>query len=294
MRIDERAAAFTALGLAKASRRPGRGACVTSGTAAANFHPAIIEADESGVPLLVLTADRPPELRGTGANQTIDQVKLYGDAVRWYADPGVPRAPRGRRRRLAVPGLPGVRAGVRETGTFPGPVHLNLPFRDPLVPGPVVPGKDAGLAGTPGRAPRWRPVDEGRGAAATPRALELAWAERGLVVCGDGDYDPEPLLELARAAGWPVLAEPSSNARRGPNALTGYQYLLACPEFMAAHRPEVIISAGRPGLSRPQSALLGLASPWRRRRSGTSSSRKGPAAGRTRSAPRQTSRRPSG
>ncbi len=92
-----------------------------------------------------------------------------------------------------------------------------------------------------------------------PRALDLGWAERGLVVCGDGDYDAGPLLDLAESAGWPVLAEPSSGARRGPNALAGYQYLLASREFTAACRPGVIVSAGRPGLSRPQSALLGLA-----------------------------------
>jgi len=80
-----------------------------------------------------------------------------------------------------------------------------------------------------------------------------------VVVCGDGDYDAAALVELAEQAGWPILAEPSSGARRGPNALTGYQYLLAAPEFMAASRPEVIVSAGRPGLTRPQSALLALA-----------------------------------
>jgi len=95
-----------------------------------------------------------------------------------------------------------------------------------------------------------------------PAPLPLPWTERGVVVCGDGDYDASPLLELAERAGWPVLAEPSSGARRGPNALAGYQYLLASGEFMAANAPDLIISAGRPGLSRPQSALLGLALSW--------------------------------
>jgi len=289
VRIDERSASFTALGLAKVSRRPVAVLC-TSGTAAANFHPAVIEADESAVPLLLLTADRPPELRATGASQTIDQVKLYGSAVRWYADAGVPE-PR--------PGMVGYwrslacRAwahALGATGTLPGPVHLNLPFRDPLVPdtGPAVgagPVASLGPKTTPaavsvpdadwpepldGRAdgqPWTRfaggtgvPVASAVAGTGAPMALlELPWAERGVVVCGDGDYDAVALVELAERAGWPVLAEPSSGARRGPNALTGYQYLLASPSFMAAYRPEVIISAGRPGLSRPQTALLALA-----------------------------------
>ena len=260
VRIDERSAAFTALGLAKASGRPVAVVC-TSGTAAANFHPAVIEADESAVPLLLLTADRPPELRGTGASQTVDQVKLYGSAVRWYAESGVPQ------RR---PGLAGYwrslacRAWAHAAGalgTLPGPVHLNLPFRDPLVPGA---GQDAGQAdwpesldGRPGGQPWTRVMAAGVVPAAAP--LELPWTERGVVVCGDGDYDAAALIELAERAGWPVLAEPSSGARRGPNALAGYQYLLASPEFMAAHRPAVVVAAGRPGLTRPQSALLALA-----------------------------------
>jgi 2-succinyl-5-enolpyruvyl-6-hydroxy-3-cyclohexene-1-carboxylate synthase len=257
VRIDERSAAFTALGLAKVSRRPVAVLC-TSGTAAANFHPAVIEASESAVPLLVLTADRPPELRGTGANQTVDQVKLYGDAVRWYAESGVPE------RR---PGMAGYwrslacRAWAQAAGalgTLPGPVHLNLPLRDPLVPDAAA---EAGewpepLTGRADGGPWTRIAD----APATAEPLVLPWTERGVLVCGDGDYEAAPLVRLAEQAGWPVLAEPSSGARRGPNALTGYQYLLASPEFMAAHQPDVIISAGRPGLTRPQSALLGLAS----------------------------------
>jgi 2-succinyl-5-enolpyruvyl-6-hydroxy-3-cyclohexene-1-carboxylate synthase len=252
VRVDERSASFLALGLAKVSRRPVAVLC-TSGTAAANFHPAVIEADESGAPLLVLTADRPPELRATGANQAVDQVKLYGGAVRLYAEPGVPEK---------VPGMAGYWRSLAcqawaqaagAGGTFPGPVQVNLPFRDPLVP-----DDDSGwpepLDGRPDGEP-WTRVSGG--GAAVP--LDLPWAERGLVVCGDGDYDAAPLVELAELAGWPVLAEPSSGGRRGQNALTGYQYLLASPEFMAAHRPDVIVSAGRPGLSRPQSALLSLA-----------------------------------
>ena len=255
VRIDERSAAFTALGLAKASRRPVAVLC-TSGTAAANFHPAVIEADESGVPLLVLTADRPPELRATGASQTVDQVKLYGEAVRWYAEAEVPQA------RLGAVGYwrsLACQAWARaagEGGAFPGPVHVNLPFRDPLVPDD---DDDAGwpesLDGRQDGAP-WTRV---RGATAAIQPLELPWTERGLVVCGDGDCDAEALLDLAERAGWPVLAEPSSGARRGPNALPGYQYLLASGAFIAEYRPDVIVSAGRPGLSRPQSALLGLA-----------------------------------
>jgi len=257
VRIDERSASFTALGLAKASGRPVAVLC-TSGTAAANFHPAVIEADESAVPLLVLTADRPPELRGTGASQTIDQVKLYGGAVRWYAEAGVPERVRGVAAYWRSLACQAWAQASGAAGTIPGPVHVNLPFRDPLVPDASGSGDDAGwpdsLDGRPGGAP-WTRV--GGSAAAEP--LDLPWAERGVVVCGDGVYDAAPLIEVAERAGWPVLAEPSSGARRGPNALTGYQYLLAAPEFMAAHRPAVIISAGRPGLSRPQSALVGLA-----------------------------------
>jgi 2-succinyl-5-enolpyruvyl-6-hydroxy-3-cyclohexene-1-carboxylate synthase len=255
VRIDERSASFTALGLAKASRRPVAVLC-TSGTAAANFHPAVIESDESGIPLLVLTADRPPELRSTGANQAIDQIKLYGSAVRWFFEAGVPERRVGAAaywRSLACQAW-GHAAG--SAGGFAGPVHLNLAFRDPLTPDLAGQAGDQdwpeSLDGRAGGKP-WTRFESG---GVAPGQLELPWTERGVVVCGDGDYDAAALVELAGQAGWPVLAEPSSGARRGPNALPAYQYLLATPEFMAAHRPDVLVSAGRPGLSRPQSALL--------------------------------------
>ena len=297
VRIDERSASFTALGLAKASRRPVAVLC-TSGTAAANFHPAVIEADESGVPLLVLTADRPPELRGTGANQAIDQIKLYGNAVRWFCEVGVPERRPGAAAYWRSVACQAWAHAAGSAGGFAGPVHLNLAFRDPLTP--ETRPRGAGLARVPGRPPRRHPLDSlfwvqgvegvwgerfppgagdsgGRppgpaqispqergipgvvppGQHPPPGEIELPWTERGVVVCGDGDYDAAPLVGLAERAGWPVLAEPSSGARSGPNALPAYQYLLATREFVAAHRSDVVVSAGRPGLSRAQMAFLG-------------------------------------
>jgi 2-succinyl-5-enolpyruvyl-6-hydroxy-3-cyclohexene-1-carboxylate synthase len=257
VRVDERSAAFLALGLAKAGGRPAAVLC-TSGTAAASFHPAVIEADESGVPLLVLTADRPPELRGTGANQAIDQLKLFGAAVRWFAEAGVPEARPGMNAYWRSLAGRAWAAASGAGGTFPGPVHINVPLRDPLVPGLEDPvtgtaGWAEPLEGRPGGAPWARLAPAGRGG---PGVLDLPWAERGVIVAGDGTADPGALLDLAAAAGWPVLAEPSSGARCGPNALGGYQYLLDHPGFCAAHRPDLVICAGRPGLSRGQLAFL--------------------------------------
>ncbi len=264
VRVDERSASFLALGLAKASRRPVALVC-TSGTAAAHFHGAVIEAGEAGVPLLVLTADRPPELRGTGANQTIDQVKLYGDAVRWFCEAGVPEARPGMNGYWRSLACRAWAAAAGADGGFPGPVHLNLPLREPLVPGvPDAAGEEPGgwpepLDGRPGGAP-WTSFP---GAARDAAAVDLPWAERGVIVCGDGCGDPAALLRLAEQAGWPVLAEPSSGARTGPMCLAAYQYLLDSPAFMAGHRPDVIVSAGRPGLSRAQLGYLKQAGPVR-------------------------------
>jgi 2-succinyl-5-enolpyruvyl-6-hydroxy-3-cyclohexene-1-carboxylate synthase len=259
VRIDERSAGFLALGLAKASGRPVAVVC-TSGTAAAHLHAAVIEADEAAVPLLVLTADRPPELRGTGANQTIDQIKLYGGAVRWFCETGVPEARPGMNGYWRSLACRAWAIACGRLGTLPGPVHLNLSLREPLVPGIADPAGGAwpeALGGRPDGSP-WTVFGE---SAVGPPVLDLPWAERGVVVCGDGCADPGAVLRLAGQAGWPVLAEPSSGARAGPNSLAAYPYLLESPAFVAAHRPDMIVSAGRPGLSRAQFAFLRTASP---------------------------------
>jgi 2-succinyl-5-enolpyruvyl-6-hydroxy-3-cyclohexene-1-carboxylate synthase len=263
VRIDERSAAYLGLGLAKASGVPSVVVC-TSGTAAANFHPAVIEADEACVPLIVLTADRPPQLRGTGANQAIDQIKLYGSAVRWYCEAGVPEARQGMAaywRSLACA------AWAHATGAvdgLPGPVHINVPLAEPLVPD-ADPGWSEPLDGRPGGAP-WTQFGSGQVPAGTSGAasagaertgqVELPGSARGVLICGDGTPDPGGLVAAAEDAGWPVLAEPPSGARQGPCALSAYQYLLATPEFVAAHQPEIVVTAGRLGLSRQQTAFL--------------------------------------
>ena len=242
VRIDERSASFLALGLARASRAPVAVVC-TSGTAAANFHPAVMEADQSGVPLLVLTADRPPELRGTGANQTVDQIGLYGSAVRMFTEVGTPEP---------VPGMVAYwrplagRAWASALGGRPGPVHLNVAFRDPLIPdrderAPWPEPLEGRPDGEPWTHRRRRPAE--------PAPFTLPMVERGVIVCGDGDYDPVPFLTLAELTGWPLLAEPTSNARR-VGAVSTYRHLLASSRFMTEHVPELVVSVGRPNLSR--------------------------------------------
>jgi 2-succinyl-5-enolpyruvyl-6-hydroxy-3-cyclohexene-1-carboxylate synthase len=250
VRVDERTAAFLALGLARGSGRPVP-VLTTSGTATAHLHAAVLEADASGVPLLVLTADRPPELRATGANQTIDQPGLYGGAVRFTADVGVPEDGRAEQqnrywRALVARALLVARGAVSGD---PGPVQLNLAFREPLLPdGAAVPeGAWAGRAdGGPWTA----------GRPGTPGPAPLpAGPARTVVVAGDA---PPALgraaAELARRQGWPVVAEPSSGA--WGSGLRGGSLLLGAAGWLAAHRPERVLVVGRPTLSRPVSALL--------------------------------------
>ncbi|MEU8147679.1 2-succinyl-5-enolpyruvyl-6-hydroxy-3-cyclohexene-1-carboxylic-acid synthase [Nonomuraea sp. NPDC048901] len=241
VRIDERSASFLALGLARRAERPVALIC-SSGTAAANFHPAVVEASESGVPLLVLTADRPPELRGTGANQTIDQIKLYSSAVRWFAEVGVPEDRPGQ---VAYWRSLACRAYQRAAGpAAPGPVHLNLAFREPLIPDGDTSWCESldGDANGPWVRARVAPP---------PIALHIPPTRRGVLVVGDGAANVRRYVAAAGMAGWPVVSEPNGGGRYGDHAVSTYHYLLGTPEFADAHRPDVVVTLGRPGLSRP-------------------------------------------
>ena len=250
VRIDERTAAFLALGLAKASGWPVP-VLTTSGTATAHLHAAVLEADAAGVPLLALTADRPPELRDTGANQTIAQPGLYGGAVRAAVDVGVPEAGREEAqnrywRSLVAKALLTARGALSGD---PGPVHLNLLFREPLLPEDADVRTAGPWSGRPDGAP-WT----GGSAAAVVRPPDTGPARTLVVV---GDTLPElgrAAAELAAARGWPVVAEPSSGA--WPASVRGGALLLGVPGWLAAHRPERVLVVGRPTLSRPVSALL--------------------------------------
>ena len=241
--LDERSAAFFALGAAKASRRPAVVLC-TSGTAAAEFHPAVLEASHARVPLVVCTADRPPELRDTGAGQAVDQLKLYGDAVRWFAEVGAPSAGD-----EATPYWRSVasRAVAAAAGPPAGPVHLNLAFREPLVPTGaeivVPPGRDdcAPWVTSAARRPQPDAADVDR------LAFVVAAETRGVIVAGWGaDVDPEAVERFATAASWPVLADPISGVRQGPNAVSTYDALLRSPAVAASLRPDVVLRLGAP------------------------------------------------
>ena len=233
--VDERSAGFFALGAAQATRTPVAVLC-TSGTAAANLHPAVCEADESGVPLLVLTADRPPELRDIGAGQTIDQLKLYGDAVRWFCEVGTHEADDEgllHYRSTACRAFAAARGEPRS-----GPVHLNFAWREPLAP---MPG-ETGVTATDPLALQGRdvrpltavtPIDARTDDFALDElARHLREAESGVIVAGR-QTDPglrEPLARLGLAAGFPILAEPTSQIRWGPhdkgNVVSAYDAIL--------------------------------------------------------------------
>jgi 2-succinyl-5-enolpyruvyl-6-hydroxy-3-cyclohexene-1-carboxylate synthase len=257
--IDERSAGFVALGLAKASGRPVAVTC-TSGTAATNLHPAVAEAWEARVPLIVLTADRPPELRGVGAGQAIDQLNLYGSAAKWFVEVGTHEPSREtaiHHRALAC------RAYPTAGGGRPGPVHLNFPLREPLAPA----AEELPAADWSGRDDG-RPWTEFREHASAPHADDVhalasrvAATPRGVIVCGPTSEEvAEPAARLAAGAGWPLLAEPTSGVRCGDHdrshVVAHYDVLLRVEPFARDHAPELVLRVGDTPTSKPLRAWL--------------------------------------
>lgn len=278
LHLDERASSYFALGLARATGRPVAVLC-TSGTAAANFHPAVAEANLSRIPLILLTADRPPALRGVGAPQTIDQVGMFGISVRWAADLPLPEGDAADTARFASFAE---RAARISLGDLPGPVHLNMPFAEPLVgaPGEHPPAwSGAAESGPPVRSlPIPAPADVERAAAA------LARARRPLIVAGPetGGLPEHEIAALAAALDAPLLADPLSGLRTGPHdrsrVLDSYDAFLRDPradsvppdcilrfgaiptskalnQFLARQRAAIHILVDLPGSNRDPDAL---------------------------------------
>jgi 2-succinyl-5-enolpyruvyl-6-hydroxy-3-cyclohexene-1-carboxylate synthase len=263
--VDERSAAFFALGAAQATGTPVAMLC-TSGTAAANYHPAICEADESALPLIALSADRPPELRGIGAGQTIDQIKLYGSSVRWFCEVGTHAADDDgllHYRSVACRALAAARGEPR-----PGPVHLNLPWREPLAPvaveGAVTATDPLALEGRDARPlTAATPIDMEPSAFLLDEVADhIASASAGVIVAGR-QLDPElrdPLAQLAKAAGFPILAEPTSQLRCGPHdrsqVISTYDHLLRDEAFRGSVKPDLVLRFGAMPTSKPLRSWL--------------------------------------
>lgn len=258
--VDERSAGFFALGAAQASGEPVALLC-TSGTALVNYHPAVVEADESAIPLLVLSADRPPELRGIGAGQTIDQIKTFGSSVRWFSEVGTHEANDDgllHYRSTACRALAKARGEVR-----PGPVHLNLPWREPLAPVPV----EGAVTATDPLALEGR---DGRPLTAVTRVDEqpsdflldevaghIRNARNGAIIVGR-QLDPElryPLAHLAQATGFPILADPTSQLRCGPHdrshVVAAYDLVLRDEDFARSVAPDLVLRFGEMPTSKP-------------------------------------------
>jgi 2-succinyl-5-enolpyruvyl-6-hydroxy-3-cyclohexene-1-carboxylate synthase len=255
--IDERSGGFFALGLAKATGTP-TAVTVTSGTAAANLAPAVVEAWQARVPLLVLTADRPPELREVGAGQAIDQLRLYGSAAKWFFEVGNHEATPDRMRWIRMLAC---RAYWTSLDGRAGPVHLNFPLREPLVPGGEIP-PEPGEGGRAGERP-WltRPRTAARPTDAVVGQLmqEIADRPNGVIVAGRDERHPELSASVARfanAVGYPLLADPLSGARAGDAAVAHYDHLLRSQRFASTHTPEMVIRIGDLPTSKPLRAWL--------------------------------------
>lgn len=264
VRLDERSAGYLAVGIAKVTGVPPI-IVTTSGTAAVNLHPALVEADQSSIPLIAVTADRPPQLRGVGANQTIRQAGLYGGDVRLAVDMATATdAPTGQVRywRSTVARV----VAASTDAVRPGPVHLNVPFAEPLAPD----GDDdwpEDLDGRPDSRP-WTadarlvagmstPLDDVLDALLDDERVPA----RGIVILGDHDGTEavELIDELADALGWPVIAEPSGNGAGCSTALSHGPLLLADASFADAHVPEIVVTIGRVGLNRSVLRMIGRA-----------------------------------
>jgi 2-succinyl-5-enolpyruvyl-6-hydroxy-3-cyclohexene-1-carboxylate synthase len=259
VRLDERSAAFTALGIGMATGRPAV-VLTTSGTAAAELHAAVVEADLARVPLIACTADRPPDLRDVGAPQTIDQARLFGSSPRWFSDPGVAdEAGRHSWRSLAARSVAEAVSGP----AGPGPVHLNLPFREPLFGDP---GRAGGLSpGRPDGLP-WHRAVEGtlRPSAEAVASLvgsgALARGVRGVIVAGASCGHPEAVQALSTALGWPLLADPRSGLRgAGPTVVAAADGILRSERFAPAHRPHTVLRLGEGWASKVVNGFLASA-----------------------------------
>jgi 2-succinyl-5-enolpyruvyl-6-hydroxy-3-cyclohexene-1-carboxylate synthase len=244
--VDERASAFFGLGIAAASGKPVAMFC-TSGTAAANHFPAVVEASMARVPIIVMTADRPPELHGVGANQTIDQQNLFGGFVKWFHDPGVPELSPYERVRWSSAG----HLAIQHAVLFPppGPVHLNLPFREPLLP--------TGASVDASRPEHATATNTHKLPSRMPAFMrEVSTGHRVVVVAGRLRRRPEGLVELCAERAWPLLAEPLSGLRESASrdgsagVLSAGTLLAANAEFSARQHPDLVIQVGAAPTSR--------------------------------------------
>lgn len=250
--VDERSAAFFALGLAKALKEP-VGLLCTSGTAAANYYPAVIEAFHSRVPLIVLTADRPHELRDVGAPQAIDQIHLYGRHVKWFVEMALPESTDGMMRYARTVGARAVATAAAEPA---GPVHLNFPLREPLIPDLDQAKEYRQNKRTPSVL-----IDSGERSLSASQieavATTLSKAKQGIIVCGELPHPEmkEVIVALAKKLAFPVLADPLSQLRSGSHdkavIIDAYDTFLRDETAKAAFRPEVILRFGSMPVSKP-------------------------------------------
>jgi 2-succinyl-5-enolpyruvyl-6-hydroxy-3-cyclohexene-1-carboxylate synthase len=240
---DERSASFAALGIGLQSALPAVLLC-TSGTAAAQFYAAVIEANYAHVPLLVCTADRPPELQGVGAPQTINQTNLYGSFVRKFIDAGMADDSKSSKWRAIARD-----AFVATVGVNRGPCHVNLPFREPLV------GVAEALPAVDSHSPVRMSADVATASERKKLSLALR-AEQGLIIVGNGVEQPRFILELATKLNWPVVADPRSNCRVTPQSSYG-AVVVSCADVMLRHQPtaesltpSVVLRIGDPPVSK--------------------------------------------